>query len=120
MFSKRKVKKYVDQIATYVDQCDTPKEVRQKINYAFMVMMISELIRQGIPDTIAAQAAARMTVSLPENFHIDYPDDFSEIIFMFGKSLTVLYETIVEDFDESLVESVFLALADDVELNMSI
>lgn len=120
MFSKRKVKQYLKEIAKYVDECDTPSEVRQRIGYAFMVMMIGELMMQGVPSQLAAKAAARMTVSLPDKFHVDYPDDFVELIRLMAKSLSVLYFTVHEDFDESLVESVYLSLADDVELVMSI
>ena len=120
MLTKRKVKQYLKSIAEYVDSCDTPSEVRHQVGYAFVVMMIGELTLQGIPSTIAAQAAARMTVELPEKFHVVYPDEFSELIRLYGKSLSVLYFTIQEDFTESLVESVFLSFADDVELKISI
>lgn len=119
MLKKRKIQNYIKQIANYVDNCDTPKEVRQNVNYAFMSMMVTALISNNIPPLLAAQAAARMTVDLPYKLHIEFPDEFVELIRLMSKSLTVLYETVQEDFAESLVESVFLSLADDVELRLS-
>ena len=120
MFTKRKIVKYVKELAKYVDGVDTPSEVRQNVNYAFVTMMIAELISNNIPPPLAAKAAARMTVELPPHLHLDFPDEFVELVRLMGKSLTVLYETVLEDFSDELVESVFLSLADDVKLHLNL
>lgn len=118
MFKKRKVNEYIETMTKYVDGVDTPNEVRQQTNYVWLVMMTDALHSNRVPMDIAAKAAASMTVDLPYNFHIDFQDDFVELVRLMSKSLTVLYHTVEQDFAPQVVESVFLSLADDAKLEL--
>ncbi len=73
-----------------------------------------------IPATIANKAAARMTVVLPEGMQNKAPDQFVELIRLYSKHLSVLYQTVHEDFaSDKQIGSIVSETADDVYLEFA-
>jgi hypothetical protein len=115
LLSKNRVNEYLKLLAQY-SMCKTPTEVRQQVKYSVVVWMIAALIQRGMTADLAAKAVSRITISLPTNFHVDFPDETKELIRLHSEELSVLYSTICEDFPDSLVEVIFLTFMDGVEL----
>ena len=106
----KQVNQYLELVRQVVDRTDTSAEVRQLSAYLFLTGVADRLAQLGMPDDLAAAAAARIYTNLPPTFAEDYPDQFAELIRLYSKQTFVLWKTCVADFSDDVYEDVFLSL----------
>jgi len=114
---KKRLHKELAAIRAYVDSLDTPSEMRKTTQYQFILGVKERLIELGMPNHLAAKSAVNIKCELPNTFHIDYPEEFFELVRMFAKMTFVLWKVALVDFDDDIYEDIFLELAKRVELN---
>lgn len=118
-FTKRQVQNYVAELAKYIDSVDTPKEVRATVGYMFLLGMTDRLVALGLDRNLASRAAATITVDLPPTFHIDFPEEFVELIRLYSKSTFAIWKTTLVDFGDNYYEDIFLALIGSSRITMT-
>lgn len=116
---KSRVEAFMKATREYIVGVDTPDEVRAITPYRLMVGIADELMILGVPSPLACRAAARITVSLPDNFHDDHEDAFVELIRLWSKSMHVTYMTLSDDFDPKIVPDMFLSLVGQIVIEFS-
>ncbi len=109
--NKKEVKATVAAVRQFVDAMDTPKEVRASVGYLFLIGVSDRLVELGMAGDLSVRVAARINVSLPNDFQQKFPDEFAELIRLYAKQTFVLWKTCVADFDDAIYEEVFLELA---------
>lgn len=119
VFTKRQVQSHVADLAKYIDSVDTPKEVRATVGYTFLLGMTDRLVVLGLDRRLASRAAAAIKVDLPPSFHIDFPEEFVELIRLYSKSTFAVWKTTLVDFGDDYYEEIFLALISTSQITMT-
>ena len=116
---KQKVEKFLEATREYIIGVDTPEEVRAHTGYQFIVALGDELAALGVPGSLACLGAVRVTALLPKDFHVEYKEEFIELVALWAKTISVTYETLAADYDESIVGEMFLQTCDKIKLDFS-
>ena len=118
--SKRTVDQFMEVTRNIIAAIDTTNEIRHQAGYQFCLRLGDRLHEMDMPASLAVQASSVINVVLPSEFHLQYPNEFDELIELWAKCINVIYNTFREDYHAEVAPSIFIEHMRKFEVTFSV